>query len=84
MFEFRHKIPSGQGQWVNVDLKPLFLTETTQFPADKSQTQDIFIQGVEPWMQPLVVTSDNNSKKSLVNILLYLLLLHATHIVSSF
>lgn len=69
MFEFRHKIPSGQGQWVNVDLKPLFLTETTLFTADKStQTQDIFIQGVEPWMQPLVVTSDNNSKKSLVNI----------------
>lgn len=66
MFEFRHKIPPGQGQWVNVDLKPLFLTETALF-TDKTQTQDISIKGVEPWMQPLVVTSDNHSMKSLVN-----------------
>lgn len=66
MFEFRHKIPSGQGQWVNVDLKPLFLTEAALF-TDKTQTQDISIKGVEQWMQPLVVTSDNHSMKSLVN-----------------
>ncbi|KAH8406415.1 hypothetical protein KR222_005848 [Zaprionus bogoriensis] len=64
IFEFRHKIPPGQGQWVNVDLKPLFLAETAMI-TNKTQTQDIFIKGVEPWMQPIIVTSDNNSKKSL-------------------
>lgn len=66
IFEFRHKIPSGQGQWVNVDLKPMFLTETAQL-SDKTQTHDISIKGVEPWMQPLVVTSNTHSKKSFVN-----------------
>ncbi|XP_023163064.1 uncharacterized protein LOC111594132 isoform X2 [Drosophila hydei] len=62
IFEFRHKIPSGLGQWVNVDLKPLLGTGTAINP---SQTQEIFIKGVEPWMRPLVVTTDSTAKNPL-------------------
>lgn len=65
IFEFRHKIPSGLGQWVNVDLKPLLGTGTAINP---SQTQEIFIKGVEPWMRPLVVTTDSTAKNPLVYI----------------
>lgn len=73
IFEFRHKIPSGLGQWVNVDLKPLFGTEYTIGP-NPTQLQEIFIKGVEPWMRPLVVTTDSTSKNPLVRYLLYLYL----------
>ncbi|EDV90956.1 GH23936 [Drosophila grimshawi] len=59
MFEFRHKIPSGQGQWVNVDLKPLF-GAVGQMTAT-NQTQELLIKGVDPWMRPLIVTMDNDA-----------------------
>ncbi|XP_043862995.1 bone morphogenetic protein 4 isoform X2 [Drosophila mojavensis] len=62
IFEFRHKIPTGLGQWVNVDLKPLIGTGAA---IDPSQTQEIFIKGVEPWMRPLVVTTDSTAKNPL-------------------
>ncbi|KAH8384339.1 hypothetical protein KR093_007660 [Drosophila rubida] len=67
MFEFRHKIPIGVGQWISVDLKPLFITgEGTIFnPTISNKTQEIVIKGVEPWMKPLVVTTDNTSKNPL-------------------
>ncbi|XP_060661143.1 growth/differentiation factor 8 isoform X2 [Drosophila nasuta] len=67
MFEFRHKIPVGFGQWISVDLKPLFITgEDTMFnPTRTNKTQEIVIKGVEPWMKPLVVTTDNTSKNPL-------------------
>lgn len=63
MFEFRHKIPRGLGQWVSVDLKPLFVTGMVSQGPNK--TQEIFIKGVESWMKPLVVTTDNTSKNPL-------------------
>lgn len=69
IFEFRHKIPTGLGQWVNVDLKPLIGTGAA---IDPSQTQEIFIKGVEPWMRPLVVTTDSNPKNPLVYIQIYI------------
>ncbi|KAH8385434.1 hypothetical protein KR009_007711 [Drosophila setifemur] len=59
MFEFHQKIPLGLGQWVNVDLKPLFEDAGT------NMTQEIFIKGVKPWMKPLIVTTDNASKNPL-------------------
>lgn len=62
IFEFRHKIPSGLGQWVSVDLKPLFVTDTTMISHGRNKTQEIIIKGVESWMKPLVVTNDNTSK----------------------
>ncbi|XP_064537595.1 uncharacterized protein myo [Drosophila montana] len=65
IFEFRHKIPSGLGQWVNVDLKPLFGNEYDRMGPNPNQLQEIFIKGVEPWMRPLVVTTDSTSKNPL-------------------
>ncbi|KAM8702847.1 hypothetical protein ACLKA7_005184 [Drosophila subpalustris] len=66
MFEFRHKIPPGLGQWVSVDLKPLFVTEATMLGSQgPNKTQEIIIKGVESWMKPLVVTTDNTSKNPL-------------------
>ncbi|XP_017051419.1 uncharacterized protein LOC108095039 [Drosophila ficusphila] len=59
MFEFRHKIPSGLGQWVNVDLKTLF------DDIGSKSIQDILIKGGESWMKPLVVTTDNTPKNPL-------------------
>ncbi|KAH8272482.1 hypothetical protein KR044_008939 [Drosophila immigrans] len=68
IFEFRHKIPIGLGQWISVDLKPLFITgeNTMLYHARPNKTQEIVIKGVEPWMKPLVVTTDNTSKNPLV------------------
>ncbi|SPP88987.1 uncharacterized protein LOC117590633 [Drosophila guanche] len=59
MFEFRQKIPSGQGQWVNVDLKPVFGDRGS------NKSHEILIKGVESWMKPLVVTTDNTSNNPL-------------------
>ncbi|XP_017126159.1 uncharacterized protein LOC108145314 isoform X1 [Drosophila elegans] len=59
IFEFRKSIPSGLGQWVNVDLKSLFVD------LESNRTQDILIKGAESWMKPLVVTTDNTSKNPL-------------------
>ncbi|XP_017003403.1 growth/differentiation factor 8 [Drosophila takahashii] len=59
IFEFRRSIPSGLGQWVNVDLKSLF------GDLGSNTTQEILIKGAQPWMKPLVVTTDNTSKNPL-------------------
>ncbi|XP_044316560.1 uncharacterized protein LOC108041514 isoform X2 [Drosophila rhopaloa] len=59
MFEFRQSIPSGLGQWVNVDLKSLF------GDLGSNNTQEILIKGAESWMKPLVVITDNTSKNPL-------------------
>ncbi|XP_016967293.1 growth/differentiation factor 8 isoform X2 [Drosophila biarmipes] len=59
IFEFRRSIPSGLGQWVNVDLKALF------GDLESNTTQEILIKGAESWMKPLVVTTDNTSKNPL-------------------
>ncbi|EDW83606.2 uncharacterized protein Dwil_GK13592 [Drosophila willistoni] len=66
MFEFSQPIPSGQGQWINVDLKPLFgLTLAGVTGRGSNGSQEILIKGVESWMKQLVVTTDNTSKNSL-------------------
>ncbi|KMZ07275.1 growth/differentiation factor 8 [Drosophila simulans] len=59
MFEFRHSIPSGLGQWVAVDLKSLLGN------LGSNMTQEILIKGAETWMKTLVVTTDNTSKNPL-------------------
>lgn len=59
IFEFRRSIPSGLGQWVNVDLKALF------GDFELNTTQEVLIKGAESWMKPLVVTTDNTSKNPL-------------------
>ncbi|XP_030379804.1 uncharacterized protein LOC115628015 [Scaptodrosophila lebanonensis] len=61
VLEFRHKIPTGLGQWVNIDLKPLFGRSMN----GPNKSQEILIKGVESWMKPLVVTTDNTSKNPL-------------------
>ncbi|KAH8269761.1 hypothetical protein KR018_000419 [Drosophila ironensis] len=59
IFEFRQRIPLGLGQWINVDLKPFFSIVGT------NNTQEIVINGVRPWMKPLIVTTDKTSKNPL-------------------
>lgn len=60
IFEFRQRIPSGQGQWVNVDLlKSLFGGDR-----GANKTEEILIKGVKTWMKPLVVTTDNTGSKN--------------------
>ncbi|XP_017853724.1 uncharacterized protein LOC108607426 isoform X2 [Drosophila busckii] len=67
IFEFHHKIPTGLGKWVNVDLKPLFDHSMSALPIAEAinKTQEIFIKGVETWMKPLIVMTDNASKNPL-------------------
>ncbi|BFG06725.1 uncharacterized protein DMAD_13646 [Drosophila madeirensis] len=48
-----------QGQWVNVDLKPVFGDRGS------NKSHEILIKGVESWMKPLVVTTDNTSNNPL-------------------
>ncbi|XP_070143840.1 uncharacterized protein myo isoform X2 [Drosophila kikkawai] len=60
IFEFRQRIPSGLGEWVNIDLlKSFFGVEP-----GANKTQEIIIKGAEFWMKPLVVTIDNAASKN--------------------
>ncbi|XP_020810013.1 growth/differentiation factor 8, partial [Drosophila serrata] len=60
IFEFRQRIPSGLGEWVNVDLlKSLFNVDR-----GGNKTQEILIKGAEFWMKPLVVTTDYATSKN--------------------
>lgn len=60
MFEFRQSIPLGQGEWANIDVKPLFGDD---FP---NKTQEIQISGLKSWMKSLIVTTDAASQNPLV------------------
>ncbi|XP_043069266.1 uncharacterized protein myo [Drosophila bipectinata] len=59
MFEFRQSIPLGQGEWVNIDVKPLFGDDLS------IKTQELQISGLKSWMNPLIVTTDTASKNRL-------------------
>lgn len=60
MFEFRQSIPLGQGEWANIDVKPLFGDDLS------NKTQEIQISALKSWMKSLIVTTDTASQNPLV------------------
>ncbi|EDV34078.2 uncharacterized protein Dana_GF19973 [Drosophila ananassae] len=59
MFEFRQSIPLGQGEWANIDVKPLFGDDLS------NKTQEIQISALKSWMKSLIVTTDTASQNPL-------------------
>lgn len=54
--ESRHQIPTGFGQWIEIELKQL----TDHWLNNPQSTQSIIVRGQESWMRPFIITADNS------------------------
>lgn len=53
--ESRHQIPTGLGQWIEIELKQL----TEHWLHNHQSIQSIIVRGQESWMKPFIITADN-------------------------